>query len=94
MAVIDNQSAIQSQIRAFIVAAFPIARKRNLADSTRLLESGIVDSLGILEVVAFLERTFRIQIDDEELVPENFGSIHELAVFVSAKTTCLELPAV
>jgi len=86
MTIRSNDHVIQSQIRTFIFETFPLARKRSIADDTRLLESGVVDSLGILDVVAFLERTFRVKIDDEELLPENFGSIHDLSVFVSTKT--------
>lgn len=94
MTLLSNDSAIRFQIRTFIVGKFPLARKRQIADDSRLLESGVVDSLGILDVVTFLERTFRITIEDEELVPENFGSIHDLAVFVSSKTANLEIPGV
>jgi acyl carrier protein len=90
LTITSNNSAIRSQVRTFILEKFPLARKRHIADDARLLESGVVDSLGILDVVAFLERTFRIKIDDEELVPENFGSIHDLAEFVSSKTGYLQ----
>jgi len=90
----SQDGAIRSQIQTFIFEKFPVARKRRVADDTRLLESGVVDSLGILDVVAFLERTFRIKIHDEELLPENFGSIHDLSVFVSRKTANLAVPAV
>lgn len=94
MTTIGNDSAVRSQIRTFIFDKFPVARKRRIADDTRLLESGVVDSLGILDVVAFLEQTFRVKIDDEELVPENFGSVHDLSVFVSSKTSNSDVPAV
>ncbi len=74
-----------SQIRSFILEKFPAARKRALSDDLPLLECGIVDSLGVLDVVGFLERTFKITIEDEELTPDNFGNIKSMASFVERK---------
>ena len=64
---------------------FPAARKRTIGDDTPLLESGIVDSLGVLDVVAFLEKSFMIQLSDDELTPENFGTVKSMASFVERK---------
>ena len=85
---------IQPSIRAFILEKFPLARKRVLNDDLPLLESGIIDSLGILDVVGFLERTFEIKIEDEELTPDNFGSIQRMSSFVEQKQLRPEMPAV
>jgi acyl carrier protein len=74
------------QIRDFILRKFPLARKRGVKESDLLLESGILDSMGVLEVVHFIEEEFRIQISDEELVPENFQSIERLVSFLQSKT--------
>jgi acyl carrier protein len=82
----------QTRIRSFILENFPVAKKRSTGNNEPLLESGIVDSLGILDVVAFLERTFSIKIEDDELVPENFGSIEYLASFVEKKTAQVGTP--
>jgi len=73
------------RIRRFIVAQFPLARQRALGDEDPLLRTGILDSLGILEVVAFLEQEFEITVADEELVPESFESIATMARFVDGK---------
>lgn len=78
---------IQPRIRAFILKAFPPARKRALDDNVLLLESGIIDSLGVLDVVGFLEQEFGIQVLDDELTPENFGSVGLIAAFVRQKRT-------
>jgi acyl carrier protein len=75
----------QIRIRDFILNQFPIARKRSVGDSDPLLGQGILDSLGILEVVAFVEREFEITVADEELVPESFESIASIARFVDSK---------
>jgi acyl carrier protein len=72
-------------IRSYIVKQFPVARKESLKDDTQLLTSGIVDSLGMLDLVRFLEESYMIQISDEELTPENFASIACLASFVESK---------
>ena len=76
---------MQEQIQAFIFEKFPLSRKRSLTPQVDLLESGILDSLGILDLVSFVEQTFGIVVNDEELVPENFRSIESLSAFVLAK---------
>jgi len=75
--------AVTGQIEAFLKKQFPLTRKVGRNDA--LLENGLLDSLGILEIVAFLEQEFRITIADEELLPENFQSITCLATFVQNK---------
>ena len=76
---------LREQIRGFILEKYPRARKDGLTDHSPLLESGLIDSLGILDLVGFLEEQFAIQVTDEELVPENFQNIDQLAVFVAQK---------
>ena len=77
--------SIQPRIREFILNQFPLARKRAIGDGDPLLGHGILDSLGILEVVAFVEREFEITVADEELLPESFESIRSIARFVDEK---------
>ena len=50
-----------------------------------LVESGIVDSTGILEIIEYLEATFGIEISDSETIPENLGSITSIVTFVERK---------
>ena len=76
---------LREQIRGFSLERYPRARKDGLTDRSPLLESGLIDSLGILDLVGFLEEQFAIHVTDEELVPENFQNIGQLAVFVSQK---------
>ena len=73
------------RIQQFITEQFPLARKRDVRPHDPLLEGGILDSMGVLEVVKFLEEEFDIAVDDDELSPENFHSIENLARFVSQK---------
>lgn len=50
-----------------------------------LLAQGIIDSLGVITLTTFMEDTFGIQVDDEDIVPENFQSLNVLAAFVEEK---------
>lgn len=76
----------EKAIRAFVLEHFPLARQRSVLNDDPLLDSGIVHSLGVLELVGYLESQFEITISDEELLPENFQSISSLAAFVLHKT--------
>ena len=73
---------VSEQIRAFIREHFPLARQNPPADDDSLLDSGIVDSLGILEIVNFLMSAFGVEISDDDLQPENFDSIESLRRFI------------
>lgn len=54
-------------------------------DEASFLEEGIVDSQGVMELVLFVEETFKVRVEDSEIVPENFDSISRLASFVQRK---------
>jgi acyl carrier protein len=75
----------RAAIRWFIVHNFYLANPASLSDEVSLLESGIVDSTGVLEVVGFLEHDLGIRVADEELVPENLDSISRIAAYVDRK---------
>jgi|SRR6266850_786524 len=77
--------SIEQRIHAFLLDKFPLARKAGVGRDTALLEKGILDSLGILDVVSFLETEFSIVIGDEELVPENFQTLGTLSSFILKK---------
>ncbi len=77
---------IKKTIRTFITENFLASDgSKRLEDRTSFLETGIVDSTGILEIIQFIEETFEISVDDEELVPENLDSIDNLTAFVASK---------
>lgn len=77
--------SIASRIRDFLVEHFPSARNRPIDDDDQLLANGILDSLGVLDVVAFLEQEFAITIADDDLLPENFETLRRLTGFVAAR---------
>jgi acyl carrier protein len=56
--------------------------KANISDDTDLLATGILDSLGILQLVAYIDETFNIEVPDEDVVYENFYSINALTTFL------------
>ena len=73
------------RVRQFIETNFYIADKSQLLDDTSLLEKGMVDSTGIMEVVAFLESEFGVKVDDTEILPENLDAIARISAFVARK---------
>ena len=70
-----------------MLSHFPSARRRSLDNDDPLIENGIIDSMGVLDVVAFIESQYGISVLDEELIPENFQSIGRLAAYVNAKVS-------
>jgi len=72
-------------VRKFIVEYFLFGDDENLNDYTSFIEDGVVDSTGILELVDFLEETFRIHVEDEELTPENLDCISSVERYVLNK---------
>ncbi|MHC4549813.1 MAG: acyl carrier protein [Planctomycetota bacterium] len=81
----EMQATVAERIREFVCSRFPLARKLEFRDEDSLLDAGVIDSLGILDLVAFLEETFAVQASDEDLNPENFDSIATLVRFVESK---------
>ena len=81
---------VRGQIVDFITRTFLFdADDKCLGETDSLLESGIIDSAGVLEIIAFVEETYGIEIEDEEVVPENLDSIANIAAFVARKHSSL-----
>jgi acyl carrier protein len=76
---------IEERLRQFVLKHFPLARKAHITDDTDWLQGGIIDSLGMLDLVQFIEKEFSVVISDEELAPENFQSLSSVADFVRRK---------
>jgi acyl carrier protein len=76
---------IGDRLRSFIKQNFYAAHKLEIADSDSLLDRGIIDSTGVLELVGYLEKEFGIKIADEEMVPENLDSIANMLAFIQSK---------
>jgi acyl carrier protein len=72
-------------VRNFVVDTFLFGDGANLKDDTSFLENGIIDSTGILELITFLEETYQISIQDNELIPDNLDSLKKVEQFLSKK---------
>jgi acyl carrier protein len=82
---------IATDIRSFIIENFLFGdTSQDLGDDVSLIETDLVDSTGILELVAFVEQTYGIAVKDADIVPANFDSIGRLAAFVTAKQNVTE----
>ena len=72
-------------IRAFIIENFLFEENDGLKEDTSFLENGIIDSTGVLELVMFIEETYGISVDDDEIVPENLDSISNITKYIQRK---------
>jgi len=75
----------RTQIKDFIIKNFLLGDRNRIQDDTSFLENGIIDSTGILEVINFIEQTYGIKINDDELLPENLDSITNIINFIARK---------
>ena len=74
-----------TEIRDFIVNNFLFGEAGSLENETSFMDSGTLDSTGVLELVTFLESTYAVKVQDKEMVPENLDSINRAAAFVARK---------
>jgi acyl carrier protein len=81
-----QQDTIRRELKEFIIEVFLMGNESECpADSDSFMQEGIIDSTGVLELVAFVEDQYDISIDDDEMTPDNLDSIDKLAVFISGK---------
>jgi acyl carrier protein len=79
-------SQVRERIRGFISETFMFrANGKQIADSESLLKAGVLDSVGVLVLVSFIEETFEVKVEDEEVEPDNFASIDSLTSYVERK---------
>ena len=80
-------SAVLKKVRKYVVENLLISEdEAGFSDEQSFLETGLIDSTGILEVIFFLENEFDLEIDDEEMVPENLDSVANIGRFVLSKS--------
>ena len=77
--------AVPARIRRFLRDTFYVPEDEPIPDGASLVATGVVDSTGMLEVIAFLEAEFGIRIADDEATPENLDSVARIAAFVGRK---------
>src|SRR5947208_8988035 len=77
--------SIEDKIRDFILKNLYFAEYHKLGDEVSFLAEGVIDSMGAMELVAFVESEFKIKVEMSEVVVKNFDSIRKLANFVRRK---------
>jgi acyl carrier protein len=81
-----EQQTIERDIRQFVIANFLFGEDNgSLKADESFLETGIIDSTGVLELVAFLESTYGFRVRDNELTPDNLDSLDKVAAFIRRK---------
>lgn len=75
---------IKGQVKEFFKENF-MAEMDGISDTDSFLENGIIDSTGVLELVLFLEETYGIKVEDDEIIPENLDSLENIATYVTSK---------
>lgn len=78
---------IEGKLREFVIEELRWDQRKQLETDYQLIQNGVVDSLGILSLVSFIEDEFGVQIQDEELVPEHFATISAITRLVTSKTS-------
>ena len=79
-------SELQTQVRYFILENYLFTNDASaLGPDESLLDRGIVDSTGMLEIIMFIEDELGVQVEDEEMIPENLDSVNRIAAFVGRK---------
>jgi acyl carrier protein len=81
----NELSSYLRHVRSFVVENFLFGDQGQLSDETSFIGSGVIDSTGILELIAFLEEAYALTIEDEEIIPENLDSCGRVARFLERK---------
>ena len=76
---------MKTEIRHFIVENYLFGRDNGFGEEESFLDRGILDSTGVMELIAFIEDRFGVKIEDHELLPENLDSLSSLARFIEQK---------
>lgn len=72
-------------VKEFIIENFLFGEEEQLQPDTDFFDKGIIDSTGVIELVSFMEETFNISVDDEELIPQNLSSLNNIDAFLQKK---------
>ena len=85
-------TTVAAKVHGYVVDRFLFGKDgHRLQNDASFLEQSLIDSTGVLELVAFLEEQYGIKVDDDELVPENLDSVNRIAQFVERKQTAAKI---
>jgi len=77
----------KQKIRSYILENYLFSTDESaLEDAESLIDSGVIDSTGVLEIIMFLEEEFGVKIADEEMIPDNLDSVSRIVAFVERKS--------
>ena len=74
-----------SSIKNFIRTELIYDDEKDFDENTNLIERGIVDSMSLVRLISFIEENCEIQVQDEDIVPENFSSLNKISSFISER---------
>ena len=81
-----DQTAILARTRAYVLETFLYMRPGfELGDNDRLMERGVIDSMGVMEMIAFLRTEFGVEVADDEITEQNLGTLADIARYVAKK---------
>ena len=75
----------ETEIRQFLVDNFLFGEEKLLHADESLMDAGLLDSTGVLELISHIEARYRIKVDDTELIPENLDTISNIGAFLKKK---------
>jgi acyl carrier protein len=79
--------SVEEKVRGFILDNFLFTDDQSvLSSEDSFMGRGIIDSTGILEVIFFLKEEFNVEVEDDEMIPENLDSVNNVVAFVENKT--------
>jgi acyl carrier protein len=76
---------IKQTIRQFLLDNFVMGGKVTIADDTSFMKGHILDSTGFIELITFVEDTYGVKVEDEEMIPSNFDSLNNIEGYVGRK---------
>ncbi len=80
-----NEMTVKEELIKFITENFVVSKSALEDEAASFMENGVLDSTGILELIGFIEEAFSIEVEDDEMVPENLDSIQNATAFVLRK---------
>ena len=84
--MVQDDTNLKSQIKQFIAENMLFSGEGfTHSDDASLLEAGIIDSIGVMELVTFVGSTFNVEVPPDDIVPDNFDSVQKLADYVKRK---------
>ena len=79
-----SQIENKNKIKKYIISA-TLSESQDICDDTLIFETGLLDSMGLLFLIEFIKEEFNVEVNDEELLPENFQSVNSIVKFLEGK---------